>query len=272
MKNVFKSLIPALLAVVGSILPASAYTVDTIAVSGPGLGHPMPALVIVPDCEAGARYPSVYLLHGYGGDADNWYGHQPRIGELADEYGMVIVTPGVGNTWYFDAVGKPDQQIETFMTQTLVPYIDRNYPTVDSRAKRAVAGLSMGGHGAYRLAARHPQLFGAAGTISGAVDIRPFAERWKIAEILGPREQNPEVWDQATVATMIDRIKAADLALSIDCGADDFFAGVNEQLHRDLLEAGVPHDYTSRPGGHSWKYWNNAVLYQLLFFNEFFNR
>ncbi len=252
---------------------ASAFRTDTISVSGPGLAEPMPALVVTPDSQNPEdRFPTVYLLHGYGGGEYDWIGHQPRICSLADEYGMVIVTPGAGNTWYFDAPGKPEQQVETFIVQTLIPYIDANYPTIRTREKRAVAGLSMGGHGAYRLAIRHPQLFGAASTISGAVDIRPFDQKWKIAEIIGPRQQNPEVWDSATVAAMIPQIKEAGLVLSIDCGAGDFFAEVNRKLHQDLLDADIPHDYTSRPGNHSWKYWNNAILYQLLFFNEFFNR
>ena len=55
-------------------------------------------------------------------------------------------------------------------------------------------------------------------------------------------------------------------------GDKDFFYQVNKQLHEDLLAAEVPHDYICRPGGHSWQYWNNAVLYALLYFNEYFNR
>lgn len=254
-------------------LSASAFRIDTVAVTGPGLAAPMPALVVVPDAASDTNpMPSVYVLHGYGGEYDNWLGHQPRIGELADAYGMIIVTPGVGNTWYFDAPGKPDQQVETFFTQSLIPYIDANYPTVKDRAKRAVTGLSMGGHGSLYLSGRHPDIFGAAGSMSGGVDFRPFPDNWKIKEILGPKEENESRWEANTVATMVPQLKAADLAIIVDCGADDFFADVNAQLHADLLAAGVPHDYYSRPGGHSWKYWNNAILYHLLYFNEFFNR
>lgn len=271
--NVLKSLLCALVAILAGTTGALAFRVDTIAVSGPGLAAPMPALVIVPDAAtAENRVPTVYLLHGYGGEYDNWYSHQPRIGELADRYGMIVVTPGVGNTWYFDAPGKPDQQVETFFTGTLVPYIDANYPTLAVREKRAITGLSMGGHGSLYMAGRHPELFGAAGSMSGGLDIRPFPNNWKIKDILGPQDTNRQAWEENTVATMIPQLKAADLAIIVDCGADDFFAEVNARLHDDMLAAGVAHDYYSRPGNHSWKYWNNAVLYHLLYFNEFFNR
>lgn len=252
---------------------ASAARIDTVAVSGPGLAKPMPALVVVPDgASPETPVPTVYLLHGYSGGEYDWLSHQPRIADMADLYGMVIVTPGVGDSWYWDAPGKPDQQVETFFVNSLVPYIDSHYPTLPLRSKRALAGLSMGGHGSLYLAARHPEVFGAAGSISGGVDIRPFPENWKIKTILGPKAQNEQAWTDHTVAGMIPAIKAADLAIVVDCGAEDFFADVNEQLHRTFLAEGIVHDYYSRPGAHTWKYWNNAVLYNLLFFNEFFNR
>lgn len=269
MKRIF-----ALLALAACALGAWAFGVDTIRVEGAGFDGGMPAVVITPDGAGttATRYPTVYLLHGYGGDAYNWYAKQPRLGELADSYGMVIVMPGVGNSWYLDAPGNPGQQVETFFTSTLVPYIDSHYPTITDRSKRAVTGLSMGGHGAFLLGMRHPDLFGAVGSMSGGVDIRPFPNNWKISTILGPYEENAAAWDAVTAAANIDAIKAADLAITFDCGVDDFFAEVNNNLHRALQEAGVPHDYTSRPGRHSWGYWNNSVLYHLLFFNEFFNR
>lgn len=259
----------------GASLAAGAYTTDSISVSGPGLDHPMKALVITPDAAAAnpdAKFNTVYLLHGYSGDEKSWTQIRPNLGELADQYGTVLVMPDAGNTWYFDSPLIPGQQVETFITTTLVPYVDAHYPTIADRKHRAVSGLSMGGHGAFWLASRHPDLFGAVGATSGGVDIRPFTERWKIAEAIGTPEPNPEAWSQWTAAGTIPTIKDAGLAIIFDCGSSDFFHQVNEQFHRDLLEAGVPHDYISRPGTHNWDYWRNSVLYHMLFFNEFFNK
>jgi enterochelin esterase-like enzyme len=45
----------------------------------------------------------------------------------------------------------------------------------------------------------------------------------------------------------------------------------NQELHEKLLERKIPHDYTVRPGGHSWEYWGNSVTYQALFFSRYFN-
>jgi S-formylglutathione hydrolase FrmB len=62
------------------------------------------------------------------------------------------------------------------------------------------------------------------------------------------------------------------LSLIIDCGTEDFFYEVNENLHKQLLYRNIPHDYLTRPGGHNWPYWTNAVQYQLLFMSNYFNK
>ena len=130
----------------------------------------------------------------------------------------------------------------------------------------------MGGHGALLLASRHPETFGAAGSISGGLDIRPFPERWGLAETIGSIEDFPARWDSLSVAGNIAALKSANIVLIFDCGVNDFFIDVNRSLHRALLDAEVPHDYSERPGGHSWAYWDNSIRYQTLFFNIYFNK
>ena len=61
-----------------------------------------------------------------------------------------------------------------------------------------------------------------------------------------------------------------NLNIIIDCGRDDFFYGVNEELHKELLYRNIPHDYIIRPGVHNWEYWSNAIKFQILFFKEYF--
>jgi S-formylglutathione hydrolase FrmB len=130
----------------------------------------------------------------------------------------------------------------------------------------------MGGHGALYLAFRHPDVFGNAGSMSGGVDIRPFPGNWNLNNALGTMEAHPERWEAAAVVNLVKNIRPGQVNIYFDCGVDDFFAGVNDNLHRVLLEAGIPHDYVSRPGAHTWEYWNNSILHHLLFFSEAFNR
>lgn len=256
-----------------AVLSAFAAKVDTISVATANLETPMTVLVVTPDdIKAGQRLPVAYVLHGYSGDYNDWLSHQPRIKDMADRYGMIIVHPDGRNSWYLDSPVNPKVKMESFFIEDLVPYIDANYPTIAEASKRAITGLSMGGHGALYLAFRHPDIFGNAGSMSGGVDIRPFPGHWELDNILGTQENNPDNWEKAAAINHIKDIKPGQLNIYFDCGVDDFFATVNENLHRALLEAGIDHDYVSRPGAHTWEYWNNSILHHLLYFSEAFNK
>lgn len=155
---------------------AQAARVDTLSVPATFIPGPMRVTVVTPDeAASGKRFPTVYILHGHGGDYRTWTKvTRPDLPELADRFGMVFVMPDGRNSWYWDSPEHPEMQMESFITRELVPYIDATLPTIPSRDKRAITGLSMGGHGALYLAMRHPDLFGSAGSMSGGVDIRPF--------------------------------------------------------------------------------------------------
>ena len=130
----------------------------------------------------------------------------------------------------------------------------------------------MGGFGAVSLAIRHKELFGAVGSTSGGLDIRPFPENWEVPQLLGTQAEHPEAWEAATPINLIPRIADGDLAIVIDCGYDDFFFGVNNDFHAELLRRGIMHDFYVRPGRHNNEYWGNSIDYQIVFFRNFFFR
>lgn len=92
----------------------------------------------------------------------------------------------------------------------------------------------MGGHGALYLAIRHQDVFGAAGSMSGGVDFRPFPEKWDIKLRLGDQKTHKENWDKNTVMAQLPLLKDGALQLIIDCGTEDFFFDVNVKLHEAL--------------------------------------
>ncbi len=215
-------------------------------------------------------YPVVYLLHGAYGNSRAWLEIKPNLPDLADQYGMIFVTPSALNSWYFDSPKLKDFQYETFMTVDLIGYIDSHYKTIPSREGRAITGLSMGGHGALFLAFRHKDLYGACASMSGGVDIRPFPLNWNIPDVLGEMAANKGDWDSHTVVELVKTLKNHDLEIEFDCGESDFFLEVNKDLHKRLLGHGIDHDFTTRPGGHTGEYWGNSLDYQLVFFNKYF--
>lgn len=226
--------------------------------------------VIVPDNLTGPL-PVVYLLHGAYGNERSWLDIKPNLPDIADEKRMIFVSAAALNSWYFDSPIMKDFQYETFMTRDLIAFVDSHYPTLARREGRAITGLSMGGHGALFLSMRHKDLYGAAGSMSGGVDFRPFPQNWNIPDVLGEMAAHMDSWNSHTVVAQLDRIENGDLRITFDCGEDDFFLEVNKDLHKRLLGRGIGHDFTTRPGGHTSEYWANSIDYHLLFFQKFFN-
>ncbi len=255
-------------------LGALAAKVDTVMVHSTVMNKDIKTVVIAPAetrKTRDRRYPVVYLLHGATGNCKYWLEKvKSDLPEIADEKGMIFVTPDALNSWYIDSPINKKLQYETFTAKELVSYIDSHYKTIADRKGRAVTGLSMGGHGALYLAFRHKDTYGACGSMSGGVDFRPFPQNWEIKYSLGEMAHNRKRWDDNVVVNQIGRINNHDLAITIDCGESDFFLEVNKSLHERLLGRGIDHDFTTRPGGHNPQYWHNAIDYQLLFFQKFF--
>lgn len=246
--------------------------VDTVSIPSAAMQKSIKTVVITPDDYAnGDSLPVVYLLHGHGGDYADWVNKAPEIKNLADQYGLIVVCPDGGrSSWYWDSPVDESFKYETFVASELVTWIDGHYKSIPHREGRAITGLSMGGHGALYLAMRHLDVYGAAGSTAGGVDIRPFPLNWDMAERLGSYAEYPERWEDYTVINQLHRLTPNALALVIDCGTGDFFYTVNEHLHRKLLERNIPHTYITGPGAHNWEYWRQSIPFQILYFNKFF--
>ena len=252
-----------------------AATVDTVTIYSKSMHKNVKCVVIEPDAynHSSKRFPVVYLLHGYSGNYSDWVSKAPDLLKTIDENGVLVVCPdGAYGSWYFNSPVDTTLKYETNVAIEVPEYIDAHYRTVADRKGRAIAGLSMGGHGALYLAIRHKDFFGAAGSMSGGVDIRPFPNNWDIKKDLGDFATHADNWDKNTVINVVDQLQNNELAIIFDCGVDDFFLQVNRNLHQKLVDKKISHDYTERPGGHEWPYWNNAVKYQLLFFKTFFRK
>ncbi|MFC5411707.1 alpha/beta hydrolase [Larkinella bovis] len=253
---------------------ALASKVDTVETYSAAMKKTIKAVVLTPDSYvSGREFPVVYLLHGYSGNYADWVKKAPSVHQAADTYQTIIVCPdGNFSSWYFDSPADPSSKYETYVATELVNWVDGRYKTIKNRKGRAITGLSMGGHGALYLAFKHQDVFGAAGSMSGGVDIRPFPNNWDMAKKLGPYAQYPDRWEQNTVINMLHLLTPGSLALIIDCGTEDFFFRVNNHLHEKMLERNIAHDYITRPGAHNWPYWTSALNYQLLFMQQYFDK
>jgi S-formylglutathione hydrolase FrmB len=255
-------------------LRLTAGKVDTIAVFSNAMHKEIKCVVITPaDYKKNIQpFPVVYLLHGYSGNYAQWLTTAPQLKQKADELNMILVCPDGGfNSWYFDSPVDTTMKYETFISKELTRYIDQHYKTIADKKHRAITGLSMGGHGGLYLSIRNKDVFGAGGSISGGVDIRPFFNSWDLKKQLGDSSCCLQNWEANTVINLADQLKNRDLRLIIDCGLGDFFLQVNRDLHQKLLKLKIEHDYIERPGAHNPAYWGSSIDFQLLFFRKWFD-
>lgn len=269
------------------LLPFSALgQVDTIEVYSAAMDKYLKVGVTLPegyDDYQEAKYPTVYVLHGGSGQFSDWHmkvsepGLLPR---LANQYGFILITPGVGpSSYYYDSPKMDTVKYETYIIKELIPVIDDRYRTLAKREARAITGLSMGGHGAITLSAKHPELFSVAGSMSGVMNID--TRKWKVGEEFSNlrRKQQYEMlgdidydapFSEYTAVGLAEKMKKNGIALIIDCGTDDFLIDTNRQLHEMLLVNETPHEYTERPGAHTWEYWTKALPFHMLFIHQVF--
>ena len=261
----------------GAQLPPQA---DTIEVMSQVMARNIKNVVIVPegyfvDSLQGTRYPVLYLLHGATGCYSDW-SRKTNLEVLASRYNVIIACPDGQDSWYFDSPIDQTMQFETYVSQELVEYIDSHYRTIPNRYMRAITGLSMGGHGALFLAFRHPDVFWSCGSMSGNMDITQYPDSWHIKDRLGALADNKQRWRDHAVCNLVDQVKNSNLKpaqnIIIDDGLNDIFIKNNIAMHEQLVEAGINHDFTVRPGRHSWDYWVNSLDYHMLFFHKAFVR
>jgi S-formylglutathione hydrolase FrmB len=255
-------------------IAAQAGNADTISVYSNSMHKNIKCVVITPaDYKKSVKtYPVLYLLHGYAGNYSKWLTVAPQLKNKVDELQLIIVCPDGGyGSWYIDSPADSAVRYETFTARELVNHIDSSYKTTADRAHRAISGLSMGGHGGLYLAMRHKDIFGAAGSMSGLVDLSFFPKGMNFKNLFGDSAAAAANLQKNSVITLANDLKNRELKITIDCGIYDFLVIPNRNLHQKLLKLRIDHDYAERPGIHNAAYWKNSIDYQLLFFKKFFD-
>ena len=250
-------------------------TVDTVSIYSNSMHKYIKAVVIKPDSYKKKKnsFPVVYLLHGYDGWFSNWILRVPELINYADEDQIIIVCPdGAKSSWYFDSPIDTAYKYETHIAIEVVVFIDKNYRTIANKNHRAITGLSMGGQGALFLALRHSDIFGAAGSMSGGVDLKENKNRFDISKRIGDTILHAKEWHDLAVINLIENYTNTGVKIIFDCGDKDIFIDTNRRLHQKMMQLKIKHEYIERPGEHNWQYWSNAIPFQLLFFQRFFNQ
>jgi enterochelin esterase family protein len=191
----------------------------------------------------GQRLPVLWLLHGRGMDADQWL-MTGKINRYMDNLiakgairPFVLVMPSSDSLPY---VGASDR----FITQELPAWLARTHGLRVGRTQSGVAGMSMGGTGAFWLPLKHPSLFGFSHALSG-------------------------YYSDALIAALPKR-RGLPMQTTLICGSDDELVATNRKLVQALRANHASFQYREDPGTHTWQYWSHRVVEMLSAADAFF--
>ena len=272
------SVLAGLLGGAPALHPAEPRVLRDLAIPSPALGQTIPCSVTLPDGyyrDPTRRFPVLLLLHGTDGTANDWL----DAGGLADAstadgaLRFIVVTPGAGNSWYVD---NGPVAWETALLDDLLPAIDARFRTIQGRAGRAIAGLSMGGYGAIHLALRHPDQFAAVASLSGALYAPddPLTDD-DIADFHGAFGDpfDPDLFARQSVYTDLSELPAdvPPPRVYLASGSQDQFGfDVSAmRLYQALKQHNVPATLVVRADyDHGWQFWHDDLGAVLAFASD----
>ncbi len=211
-------------------------------------------------------FPVVYLLHGLFGDPSNWL-ELTNLEKYTSESSVVFVFPNAENSWYCDNANLENHQYESFIVRDILRDVENRFRIEGKRDNRIIAGISMGGYGAFKIAFANSNLFQRAISMSGAFDIPLFLSD-PAAKF---RELHPYIRD-AFAKTNEDQLQRNDLFhifrnersyeiedlpfFQFSCGRDDSFLDANVRFATLLSEKNISYNFEINDGGHDWNYWD----------------
>jgi len=212
------------------------------------------------------KYRTLYLLHGHSDDHTAWQ-RWTSIERYVEGMNLAVIMPSVHLSFYTDMAhgGKYGQ----FISEEVPAVVRDTFPLSDKRADNFVAGLSMGGYGAFKLALEYPERYAAAASLSGALDIRelikvhddPENESWlaSMRDIFGDLRKVPG--SKHDLFKLAEKVAggAEKPRLYQCCGTEDFLYADNLRF-RDYLKT-LPLDltYEEGPGEHNWAFWDRMI-------------
>jgi S-formylglutathione hydrolase FrmB len=212
-----------------------------------------------------AAYPTLYLLHGLSDDHTTWM-RRTSIERYAAEKNIAVVMPAVGRSFYQDTAS--GAKYWTMVSEELPALCEHYFPLSTAREERYVAGLSMGGYGALRLALARPERYAAAASLSGALDLaRRLREAGRAdslvsrAEFVGLFGSDLDIGaaDLWPLAEELARSTAPRPRLFLSCGTEDPLLPETHAFRAHLDRLGLAAQSEEAPGAHDWAYWDAHI-------------
>lgn len=204
--------------------------------------------------------PIFYLLHGLDGNYLSWFSNTD-LEPLAEKYGVVMIMPDAKNSFYTDT---GNYKYYTQITYELPRHAERYF---NLKGERHLAGVSMGGHGAYKIAMKNPDMFKTVASFSGVLDLSEH-----VNDAIDARKtfcMNMVFGENANLAgtdndlfSLIDSY-SGNLRFYQFCGTEDFLYTTNRKF-RDLARSRrLDLTYLEGAGDHTWPVWARQIQHYI---------
>ncbi|WP_026486724.1 alpha/beta hydrolase [Caldanaerobius polysaccharolyticus] len=211
-----------------------------------------------------SKHPTLYLLHGLSDDHTIWL-RRTSIERYVAPLGLAVVMPAVGRSFYTDM--KNGYRYWTFISEELPALARSFFPLSDRREDNFVAGLSMGGYGAFKLALRCPDRYAAAASLSGVMDIVSHAKNAsapmfaeEMYNIFGdPQSIEGSDNDLFYLAAKVANSGGPKPKLYQCCGTEDFLYNENIAFRDYCKKLNLDITYEEGPGQHEWGFWDEYI-------------
>ena len=202
----------------------------------------------------------LWLLHGLSEDATSWL-RCSMIEQYIQEEGMVAVLPSGGRSMYCDNV--LGQNYFSYIADELPEYLSKVFGLSRKKEYNYIAGSSMGGMGAMKIALTYPERYAAVGSLAGLLDLEPmipqltddmkneFSFLMEAANNIKHSPLNPPA--------LLDPKKDKALKIYVACGLQDDLLPLNYTFKQRADELGVDIKYVFEDGTHNWDFWNRQI-------------
>ncbi len=223
----------------------------------------MPVMLDVLIPQGHGSYKTLYLLHGAGGDHSSWL-IKSQIAEYVENKNIAVIMPSGENKCYVN--NTHGKNYSDYITQELIQKCETWFPLSDNKKDRYIAGMSMGGYGAFYSALEKYNLYNKAFSYSGLLNI---IERYDNPQgldmypVFGERkdliDDKKDLFEKAK--NNIDKFKNIKDATKfiIECGICDTRINMSRDLYKYMYDLGYDVELKEAEGNHNWEYWNKCI-------------
>ncbi len=230
--------------------------------SSASLGKKTNVSIIVPD-NINGNAKVLYLLHGLSDNNCTWL-ERSSVARYVFGKNLIVVCPDAGKSFYCNLKG--GYGYYDYISKELPQYIESLFPISGDRDDRYIAGLSMGGYGAFKIALSNPDRYAGAASFSGVMDVRERV-KMKTFDIMGIVEGEgfKDEYDLFYLAQLASK-KTQKPKLYQWCGTEDFLYSDNVKFRDFIKNLDFDYTYSESPGDHSWEYWDEQIKKTVDFF------